>query len=308
MNKSAPNIPLVSVWMITYNHEQYIKQAIESILMQKTTFTIELVIGEDCSTDNTASIIREYENKHPGIIKVRYNIQNLGIIPNMIKTLEECNGKYIAMCEGDDYWTDSLKLQKQVDYLNFNPNISAVAHRCLLKNEINNTTGYFGGSLERVLQLKEQLDYRQFHTASLVFRQVVLDDLFNCQLPEMISGDKLINLLCGIYGPIKYLPEIMATYRKNEGGVSNSKIKDTKQFLNNNISAFSLLRKKIPLTYYLQLKYFETSKLNLIQNSSAKSEKLKYYFLSILLSLPFFRRNLRCNYNMTVNLIKSFLN
>lgn len=305
MNKSAPNIPLVSVWMITYNHEQYIKQAIESILMQKTTFTIELVIGEDCSTDNTASIIREYENKHPEIIKVRYNIQNLGIIPNMIKTLEECNGKYIAMCEGDDFWNESEKLQKQIDFLESNENFSASAHRCYYQDEIHNSISYFGLGEEKILILKDLLEFRPFHTASLVFKkEVVVEYMQNLKL-GMISGDKMTNLLCGIYGPIMYFKEPMATYRKNEGGISNNHIKDLDRFVKNNIVAFNSIKRKIPLRDFTQLIYYEYCKILTNNNYPKFGKQIRYYFKSILYSLPNFIKNRGQNINNTIAIIKS---
>lgn len=117
MNSSAT--PMVSICMITYNHESYIKQAIDSVLMQKCNFAFELVIGEDCSTDNTFKICQELAKNNPQI-KLLPSISNLGMMPNFIRTLEACEGKYIAICEGDDYWTDPLKLQKQVDFLGAN--------------------------------------------------------------------------------------------------------------------------------------------------------------------------------------------
>lgn len=127
MNQSDPI--MVSVWMIAYNHEGFIKQAIDSILMQKTNFKFEIVIGEDCSTDKTADIIREYQKKHPDIIKARFNAPNLGMSANTLKSFSECTGKYIAMCEGDDYWTNENKLQIQYDFLENNPQYGLVAHR-----------------------------------------------------------------------------------------------------------------------------------------------------------------------------------
>mgnify|MGYP001248218371 CR=1 FL=1 len=110
--------PLVSVHMITYNHEKYIAQAIEGVLMQKTNFLFELVIGEDCSTDSTRVICKEYADRYPNIIKLLPDAgKNLGMMENAIRTTMACTGKYIALCEGDDYWTDPYKLQKQVDFL-----------------------------------------------------------------------------------------------------------------------------------------------------------------------------------------------
>lgn len=115
---------IVSVCMITYNHENYIREAIEGVLMQKCNFPIELIIGEDNSTDDTAQIIQDYAIQFSDLIKVRHNKPNIGMMSNFIKTLDECTGNYIALCEGDDYWTDPYKLQKQVDFLETNPEYS----------------------------------------------------------------------------------------------------------------------------------------------------------------------------------------
>src|SRR5438094_537303 len=122
----------VSICMITYNHEKFVAEAIESVLKQKTTFPIELVIGDDKSTDSTPAIIKGYAEKYPGILKVRYNKENAGVVLNTVKTIEECSGKYIAMLEGDDYWTDPLKLQKQVDFLEKNPDFACSFHNVMV--------------------------------------------------------------------------------------------------------------------------------------------------------------------------------
>jgi len=104
----------VSVLMITYNHEKYIREAIDGVLMQKTDFPIELIIGEDCSTDNTREIVIEYTKKHPEIVKPQLPNENRGMQNNFMGIYNAALGKFIALCEGDDYWTDPYKLQKQV--------------------------------------------------------------------------------------------------------------------------------------------------------------------------------------------------
>lgn len=109
--------PLVSVSMITYNHAPFIAQAIEGVLQQKANFPFELVIGEDCSTDGTREIVFEYQKKYSAIIRVITSDENVGMMKNGYRTLMACQGKYIAFCEGDDYWHHPMKLQKQVDYL-----------------------------------------------------------------------------------------------------------------------------------------------------------------------------------------------
>ena len=113
--------PLLSVLMITYNHEAFIGRSIESVLSQKTDFPFELVIGDDHSTDNTRSLAMKYAEKYPDIIKFQSHPGNLGVIPNFQDTLQRCSGKYVAILEGDDRWIDKHKLQKQVNFMERNP-------------------------------------------------------------------------------------------------------------------------------------------------------------------------------------------
>jgi glycosyltransferase involved in cell wall biosynthesis len=121
--------PVVSVCMITYNHEKYISEAINGILMQKTNFDIELIISEDCSTDKTREIAQRYALKYPDIIVLDLPTTNRGMSENFRTCLSKAKGKYIALCEGDDYWIDPLKLQKQVDALEQHQEMSICSHR-----------------------------------------------------------------------------------------------------------------------------------------------------------------------------------
>jgi glycosyltransferase involved in cell wall biosynthesis len=116
----------VSIFMLTYNQEEYIGQTIESVLSQNASFKYQLVIGEDCSTDNTRSICEKYANENKEKIKLLPSKENLGLINNFIRTFKECDGKYVAICDGDDYWIDPFKLQKQFDFLESNPDYSIV--------------------------------------------------------------------------------------------------------------------------------------------------------------------------------------
>ena len=115
--------PVVSIHMITYNHEPYIRQAIEGVMMQKTDFEFELIIGEDCSQDKTREICFEYQKRHPDKIRVLWSEHNVNVGPNLTRVATRCRGEFIAYCEGDDYWIDSLKLQKQVDVMRRYPNV-----------------------------------------------------------------------------------------------------------------------------------------------------------------------------------------
>ena len=119
--------PLVSVHMITYNHAPYISRAIEGVLKQKTSFPFDLVIGEDCSTDGTLEIVLDYCKKYPKLVRVVTSEQNVGMKKNNWRTLRKCLGKYIAWCEGDDYWHRDDKLQIQIDFLEKNPEYGLVS-------------------------------------------------------------------------------------------------------------------------------------------------------------------------------------
>ena len=117
---------MVSVFMLTYNHEKYIGKAIESVVSQETNFIYELIIGEDCSLDNTRQIVQKYQQQYPNIVKPIFNEHNIGVSKNAQNVRDSCNGKYIAFLDGDDYWSDKHKLQKQVDFLESNPDYGMV--------------------------------------------------------------------------------------------------------------------------------------------------------------------------------------
>ncbi|MBI5431133.1 MAG: glycosyltransferase [Nitrosomonadales bacterium] len=118
--------PVVSVVMATYNHGHFIAEAIEGVVSQKTDFPVELIIGEDCSTDHTRDIVLDYQKRYPGIIRVVYSDRNLGSFHNSNRLVARVRGEFLAFCEGDDYWSDPLKLQKQVDYLRARPEYGMV--------------------------------------------------------------------------------------------------------------------------------------------------------------------------------------
>ena len=126
--------PLVSIVCITYNHEPYLRQTLDSFLMQKTSFAYEIVLAEDCSTDGTRKICKEYAAKYPEKIHYIYRDHNVGYNENEYEAMCAAKGKYIAYCEGDDYWTIPDKLQKQVDFLETHPDYSVCWHRCIHHN------------------------------------------------------------------------------------------------------------------------------------------------------------------------------
>lgn len=210
--------PLISVAMITYNHEKFIGQAIDNILMQETDYPFELVIGEDYSKDNTRRICLEYKEKYPEKIKLLLPEKNIGIRKNFNDTLHACSGKYIAVCEGDDFWIDPLKLQKQASFLEDHPDYAAYAHRAYRLFETGEKD-YYGSNIDSDISLNDLLKDSIFHTSTIMFRQQIIKDK---DLPDILSFDRTLFMLCGISGKIKYSKEIMSTYREHPGGISKN--------------------------------------------------------------------------------------
>lgn len=234
--------PTVSVCCITYNHEQYIAQAIESVLMQQTDFEVELVIGEDCSTDSTRALAKQYEGRYPRRVRVLTPSSNLGIMPNLMTTMSACTGEYIALLEGDDYWTDVTKLQRQVDALRANPNHSFCFHDA--ESFVDGDLGIawtYSGRFAHILpaigsppQSYTQLDLARWGwfipTASMLCRA----NSFSWPLPDWLagvhSGDFTLQLLSTRYGPALYLPRMMSRYRLHPTSITSTTSNTLYQF------------------------------------------------------------------------------
>lgn len=215
---------VVSICMITYNHEKYIAQAIEGVIMQNTTFPIELIIGEDCSTDNTRKICLEYKAKYPDIIRLILPENNLGVKRNFRETMQAANGKYIALCEGDDFWIDPLKLQKQIDFMEKNEDYSLCGHNAIIlktgmkKNEVELFNHFLKDTDINIGQLVSKWS---IPTASIVVRKEVA--LYNPDwCIDIYSCDYKLLLLSFFKGKIKYFEDVMSVYRIISGGLSLS--------------------------------------------------------------------------------------
>jgi glycosyltransferase involved in cell wall biosynthesis len=211
--------PLVSVRVATYNHEKYIAQCIEGILMQKTAFPVEVIIGEDCSTDKTCEIVFSYQRKHPEKIHVIATGKNIGPAQNSLRIQSACRGKYHAMCEGDDYWIDPLKLQKQVDFMEAHPEIPMCLHNAFWIDEAKNTARLFYPSPLKEILTFEEISRIFTPTASILARSSVIADLPEWRI-HVWAGDLLFKLWCAHHGNLGYLNEIMSVYRKNPNGLS----------------------------------------------------------------------------------------
>ena len=217
--------PLLSVCITTYNHEKYISQALNSVLMQKTNFPIEIILGEDDSTDKTREICKKYAKKYSNKIRLflrdRKNVIYINGRPtgryNFIENLKSAKGEYIALLDGDDYWIDPNKLQKQVDFLEKNPEYSFYHHNCNILTKSKNTTAH--KRLKNRIKFKEdnsELIRGNFiHILSVVFRRN------NLTIPTWLFktpiGDWPLLLLLSKKGKIKYSRRIMGTYRHGVG-------------------------------------------------------------------------------------------
>ncbi|WP_282039410.1 glycosyltransferase family 2 protein [Saccharicrinis aurantiacus] len=220
MNNTT-NTPMVSVCMITYNHEAYIGEAIEGVLMQKANFPFKLIIGEDHSTDNTRAICEKYAAKHPDVIELLPKEEiNLGMMPNFIKTLKVCKGKYIALCEGDDYWIDENKLQMQVDFLEENEEYSLV----FTNRHILNPSGILSNSIGTIDTYTKDDILKGFipWTQTILLRNNKIIPSFLRKHNQCPSGDRLISYICSTLGPLKRLDNITAVYRDSGYGVWSS--------------------------------------------------------------------------------------
>jgi len=270
--------PLVSICCITYNHEKYIRDAIESFLMQKTDFPFEIIIHDDASTDRTADIIREYEKKYPDVIKPIYQTENQyskGVNTAFI-TFKKAKGRYIAICEGDDYWTDPMKLQIQVTFLEKNPDyvITYSAIKPFDENGILKTD--FGGALKDLSE--EQLKRAaSIYTLTTCFRNVIKE--FPPEFSIAKIGDLIIWSLLGAYGKGKFIGEIKpGAYRVHDGGVFSKRSLKEKTYM-------SLTTQISLMLYYMRINDSITANYFM-----GRVIKYLFYYIGVLQIIELFLR------------------
>jgi len=215
---------MVDVIMPVYNHEKYLKQAIESVVKQKANFKYRLIIGEDCSKDTSRQIVQHYAALYPEVILPLYNEVNLGSTGNSSNILLSVNAKYIAICEGDDYWIDESKLQKQVDFLEANPDFSICFSDVEIVDEMNSGLLLFPILQKDVFTIEDFIlsDMNIIPTPSLLFRNLLpspMPAFFN----RALGGDMITQLLLADKGKAKYINEKLAVYRNNAGGITKTK-------------------------------------------------------------------------------------
>jgi len=264
----------LSVAMITYNHERYIAQAIESVLAQNVTFDYEVVIGEDCSTDHTRAILMDYQRRYPDRIRLILRDRNVGAMRNFAETIEACRGEYVALLEGDDYWRCTDKLQKQVDFLDGHPDYAICCGRahtlyesdmpdCPAKSDLYPDISAGRYTVDDIING----DFAP--TATLVLRRHLIPP-FPKWFFEMKMGDWPLLALTARSGSIQLMDEVLAMYRVHAGGVWSSMA-----FFSRQIESIRMLRS---LDQELQYRYHDTvrktiARCYLLMAASSRSQK-----------------------------------
>lgn len=228
---TARALPLISVCITTYNHERFLAQALDSVLMQQGNFSLEILLGEDGSTDGTAAVVRDYAARHPGIIRAFFHDPTDKLFingrqtgrKNFLHNLAAARGDFIALLDGDDYWTDANKLQKQLALLQANPQLVACCHAAIHVDENNVVQAGYTGHHDvhggwRDFTLHDALQRNPVPTLSVLFRNPHWESS-----PQLLlhtdMADWPLHLLNALRGNIRYVDEKMAAYRLHGGGV-----------------------------------------------------------------------------------------
>jgi glycosyltransferase involved in cell wall biosynthesis len=213
----------LSVMMITYNHERFIAQAIESVLAQRVNFDYEIVIGEDSSTDGTRAIIMDFHRRHPDRIVPLLRDQNMGAMRNLEATLAACRGRYLALLEGDDYWTCDEKLQRQVDFLDAHTDHAICCHRAEVLDETEK--GWRGVQPNKSAgsyTIEDLFESNWLMTCSVVYRWGSIGALPGWFVEKKL-GDWPLHVLVARFGKIHLMDEVMAVYRVHSAGFWSSR-------------------------------------------------------------------------------------
>lgn len=218
---------LVSIRCLVYNHEPYLRQCLDGFVTQKTNFAFEAIVHDDASTDKSADIIREYATKYPDIIKPIYETENQyskhdGSLNRIMYGAISPKVRYIAICEGDDYWTDPLKLQKQFDFMEANPDYSMCFHNAMIHYQNRNIGDKPFAQLEnRDYNPVELYEKWLVPTASIFARkEIILKQLPTLNNPDFLYGDNPLIISLAYAGKVRCMNEIMSVYRINTGSIT----------------------------------------------------------------------------------------
>ncbi len=297
----------LSICCITYNHEKFIAQAIESFLLQKTNFDVEIIIADDCSTDATGSICVGYKKKYPDKINLILRRKNIGMMDNFIGALINCAGEYIAICEGDDYWCDENKLQKQVDFLEAKPGYSICYHQCITLTDSGIQHIENNRKKNHEFNFLDSLYGKNGATLSIVYRSECL----NIPQYSMITKDSLIGdwptelllLSQGCKG--FYMAETMGVYRNHAGGITKYRKISKDKFLEDRLMICMRLKKIAKDKRYLNFFIGEL----FLHLSFYKKPKATFFFkgFGLVLCNMHFKRNRNINKSLTLQSYASLL-
>jgi glycosyltransferase involved in cell wall biosynthesis len=311
--------PLVSVTIITYNHELYIEQAIMGVMAQVTNFPFEVIIHDDASTDNTQAIIKKYVQKYPQIIIPILQTENhwLGKGINATTTIvwPSAKGKYIAWLEGDDYWTDPYKLQKQVDFLEANPGYVLCFHKVKVLQPDGELADDFIAKVPENYETQETLARlgNYIHTPSVVFRNVIKEFPYEFSLTPI--GDYFLYMLLGVFGKYGMINDEMAVYRNSVGvwSVQSNQTRSYKFMLTMilmkscfqkaNTHIFDILDNRIICQLKHLLNTLTVDEINSLRINSDISKQIDEYLLRILSE----ERNMSIGNISTKNICKYLL-
>jgi glycosyltransferase involved in cell wall biosynthesis len=209
--------PKVSIISTTYNQEKYIRQALDSLVSQETDFDFEIVIADDCSTDKTAERIEKYAQKYPNIFKINLRKKNIGSWANYLSVLRAARGEFIAICEGDDFWTDTSKLQRQVNFLEKRPGCAMCFHpvRVFFENQERSDYVYPDPKANHKFTTLELLKNNFIQTNSVMYRRQKYNDMPT----KIIPGDWYLHLYHAQFGKIGFIDRVMSAYRRHTGGL-----------------------------------------------------------------------------------------
>ncbi|MCK9208657.1 MAG: glycosyltransferase, partial [Salinivirgaceae bacterium] len=272
--------PKVSVLVVTYNQAPFIEQALNSILEQKTSFEFEVVIGDDCSTDGTKEKITQFQKRYPEKIKPLFNEKNIGFLQNWKKSYQRCRGEYLAILEGDDFWTDPLKLQKQVDFLDKNPDYGLVytEYNRFYQNKNKLVTSFCnkqwgllpsGDVFHKLIYPQDLLI--QFLTT--LIRKDLIDKHYEFDVAvahQWRTIDVGLWIVIAKHSKVKYFNQPMATYRVLESSISNNK---------DRFSRYMFHQSVFDIYNYYANKYHQPNEIK---------NKIRYHHLQVLLNDAFF--------------------
>jgi glycosyltransferase involved in cell wall biosynthesis len=243
----------VSVTILTYNQKNFIGKAIESALSQQTNFDFEILVGDDCSTDGAQEVIQAYQNQYPDKIKAVLHPKNLGQngLFNTIETLKLAQGTYIAPMDGDDYWTNNQKLQRQVDFMEAHPDFSACFHNALITYEDGSPAHELNAPDQKTVVTVEDLvgedEIWFMATSAVMFKNGVMH--YPDWFLKSTSGDIPRYVILAKKGPIGYVPGVMSVYRKNRGGASFKDHYRDARFLYNRIQMYEGINQELGHQY-----------------------------------------------------------